>query len=76
MTKLDREPYPTIGGKGKGDTSKSAERIGHAMKHVGLSISLTSFCSGIAFAVGTNVSMPGVQAFCVVASIAFFANYS
>ena len=69
---VDRTPYPSnedpygIGG---------AKRFEKALKHCGLSISLTSFCSVMAFLVGTNVTMPGVQAFCAVAAFSFSANY-
>ena len=66
---VDRTPYFL------GDPTEGGERFEAALKHSGLSISLTSFCSVMAFAVGSNVTMPGVQTFCVYAALGFFANY-
>ena len=58
-----------------GDQTNGAERFEKALKHSGTSISLTSFCSSMAFIVGATTDVPGIRAFCVFAAIAFFANY-
>ena len=67
---VDRTPYPN------GDLTKGAERLQEALKHSGLSITLTSFCSVMAFAIGSLVDIAGVSSFCVFASCCFLANDS
>lgn len=51
------------------------KRFGLALQHSCTSITLTSFSSIAAFAVGSNADMPGVAAFCMFSSFAFLANY-
>ena len=58
-----------------GDQEAGGERFEKALRDCGLSISLTSFCSVMAFAIGSTVTMPGVTSFCVYAALGFFANY-
>ena len=65
---VDREKYPN------NDINKGAERIESALVHSGLSITLTSFCSVMAFAVGSVIDVPGIRAFCVFAALCFLAN--
>ena len=52
------------------------ERYANAFEHTGLSITITSFSSIVAFAIGTNADIPGVSSFCAFCSMAFGANYS
>ena len=66
---LNRTPLPN------NDVGKEDIRFGTAMAHSGLSITLTSCSSIVAFAIGSYVDLPGVEAFCVFASLAFFSNY-
>merc|ERR1719162_284369 len=57
------------------DAEKGRQRLGNAMAASGLSISLTSFCSTMAFFVGSATDIPGIHAFCVYAAFSFLANY-
>ena len=50
-------------------------RLGNALASSGLSISLTSFCSSMAFFVGSATDIPGISSFCVYAAWSFLANY-
>ena len=65
----ERTPLP------HGDDSKDAIRVGNALSSSGLSITLTSLCSVMAFFVGSAVDLPGVSAFCVYAAWSFLANF-
>ena len=51
------------------------ERFANALEHTGLSITITSLSSIVAFAIGSNADIPGVSAFCAFCSLAFGANY-
>ena len=50
-------------------------RFGDAMRHAGLSITLTSFSSIVAFGIGSFIDMPGIASFCVFAAMSFLANF-
>ena len=52
-----------------------AKQLGLALQHSGISISLTSFCSIVAFFAGTITDLPGVQYFCYYAAFSFLGNY-
>ena len=67
---LDRTPLPDK------DPNKQDVRLANAMQHAGLSITLTSLSSMVAFAIGSFVDMPGITSFCAYASLSFGANYS
>ena len=67
---LDRTPLPD------NDPNKQDVRLADAMQHAGLSITLTSFSSIVAFGIGSFVDMPGITSFCSYASLSFAANYS
>ena len=58
------------------DKDLEAERLSVALQHSGLSISLTSFASVIAFTIGSFIDIPAIESFCVFAALAFLANYS
>jgi len=45
------------------------ERIGHTMRHAGISVTVTSITDVMAFGLGAFTIMPGLQAFCVSAAI-------
>ena len=66
---LNRTPLPG------NDVSKEDIRFGHAMAQSGLSVSLTSFSSIVAFAIGSAADLPGIQSFCMHASLSFLGNY-
>ena len=69
METLDRTPLPD-------DAMTNQDvRLGHAMQHAGLSITLTSLSSVIAFAIGSFADLPGISAFCFYACMAFLSNY-
>eukprot|EP01083_Nonionella_stella_P051286 136161_1 len=57
------------------DILKADIRLGNALAVSGLSISLTSFCSSMAFFVGSASDIPGIHAFCMYAAWSFLANY-
>ena len=67
---LDRTKLPDS------DEPQHDKRLAMAMQHAGLSITLTSLSSIVAFAVGSFVDMPGITSFCSFASLSFAANYS
>ena len=50
-------------------------RLELALSSSGLSITLTSLCSAVAFFVGSSVDMPGISSFCIYAAWSFVANY-
>ena len=66
---LNRTPLPD------NDIKKEDERFGNAMAHSGLSITLTSFSSIVAFLIGSAVDLPGIESFCIYACLCFLANY-
>jgi len=51
------------------------ESIGSALKHAGVSITITTLTDVFAFGVGAITRMPGLQSFCVCTSIALAAIY-
>ena len=57
------------------DEYDDSVRLANALSSSGLSITLTSLCSTMAFFVGSSVDMPGVSAFCIYAAWSFLANY-
>ena len=59
----------------KNNLDNAHERFGIALKRAGLSITLTSFSTIVAFGVGSFVDLPAVQAFCVFACFTFLSNY-
>eukprot|EP01084_Bolivina_argentea_P008422 15774_1 len=50
-------------------------RLCEALSISGLSISLTSFCSSMAFFIGSTTDLPAMSSFCMVAAWSFVANY-
>ena len=46
------------------------------MKHAGVAVSVTTFTDVIAFFVGTNTLLPGLQSFCVYAAVSIFTIYA
>ena len=65
----DKTPMP------QDNILNAPHRLGNALASSGLSISLTSFCSSMAFFVGSAIDIPGVSAFCLYAAWSFLANY-
>lgn len=61
---------------GENEMNRFDHRLGLAMKHAGLSITLTSFSSIVAFLIGANVDLPGISAFCAFAALCFLCNFS
>lgn len=53
-----------------------ALRFGQTMKHAGVAVSVTTFTDVIAFFVGSNTLLPGLQSFCVYAAVAIFSIYA
>ena len=51
------------------------ERFGQTMKHAGVAVSITTFTDVIAFFIGSNTVLPGLQSFCIYAAVAIFAIY-
>ena len=58
------------------DIKNNDVRFANAMKHSGLSITLTSLSSIVAFGIGSNIDMPGVGCFCIYSMLTFVSNYS
>ena len=54
----------------------SYPRFGQTMKHAGVAVSVTTFTDVIAFFVGTNTLLPGLQSFCVYAAVSIFTIYA
>eukprot|EP01083_Nonionella_stella_P002659 7621_1 len=52
-----------------------AQQLGLALQHSGVSISLTSFCSIVAFFVGSITDLPGLEYFCMFAALSFLGMY-
>ena len=46
------------------------------MKHAGVAVSITTFTDVIAFFIGSNTVLPGLQSFCIYAAVAIFAIYA
>jgi len=53
-----------------------AERFGQTMKHAGVAVSVTTFTDVIAFFVGSNTVLPGLESFCIYAAMAIFSIYA
>eukprot|EP01083_Nonionella_stella_P206389 750754_1 len=68
---LNRTPLPDKFDK---DNAR-AKQLGLALQHSGVSISLTSFCSVVAFAVGSITDLPGLEYFCMFAALSFLGMY-
>ncbi|XP_021948457.1 protein patched homolog 2 isoform X2 [Folsomia candida] len=51
------------------------ERMGMAMKHAGVSITVTSLTDVAAFGVGASTIMPGLQSFCIYAAVGIIAVF-
>ena len=51
-------------------------RFGQTMKHAGVAVSVTTFTDVIAFFVGSNTLLPGLQSFCVYAAVSIFTIYA
>ena len=52
-----------------------AERLGAAMAHAGVSITITSLTDFVAFALGTMSRLPALSTFCVYAAIGIAADF-
>ena len=52
-----------------------AQRIGMALSHCGVSITLTSLSSVIAFLIGSFADIPAITSFCMYSALSFAANY-
>jgi len=57
------------------DILNASHRLANALKSSGLSITLTSLCSSMAFFVGSATDIPGISSFCVYAAWSFLANF-
>ncbi|KAL3868797.1 hypothetical protein ACJMK2_041557 [Sinanodonta woodiana] len=51
------------------------ERIARALKHSGVSVTVTSVTDIVAFGIGATTVIPGLSAFCIYAAIGIFALY-
>ncbi|CAL8112733.1 unnamed protein product [Orchesella dallaii] len=51
------------------------ERMGMALKHAGVSITITSLTDIAAFGVGASTILPGLQSFCIYAAIGILAVF-
>ena len=58
-----------------GDGLDEHIRLSNALSSSGLSITLTSLCSAMAFFVGSAIDISGVSSFCIYAACSFLANY-
>jgi len=67
MTNLKTEP--------EYDTWGLDRKLGHALRHAGVSITVTSATDVVAFGVGAVTQMPGLQSFCVCTAIALASIY-
>jgi len=65
----DRTPMPDD------DVLNAHVRLGHALSSSGLSITLTSLSSAMAFFIGSIVDIPGISSFCIYAAFCFLSNY-
>jgi len=57
------------------DTWSLERKLGHALRHAGVSITVTSATDVVAFGVGAVTQMPGLQSFCVCTAIALGIIY-
>ncbi|XP_041359344.1 protein patched homolog 1-like isoform X2 [Gigantopelta aegis] len=51
------------------------ERVGLAMKHAGVSVTVTSITDIVAFGIGASTVIPALSAFCIYASLGILALY-
>ena len=58
------------------ESSSPADLFGKTMRHAGVAVSVTTFTDVIAFFVGTNTLLPGLQSFCVYAAVSIFTIYA
>ena len=56
-------------------TLKLTERVGKALKHAGVSITVTSITDFAAFAIGSSTVLPALRSFCLYASVGIAAVY-
>ncbi|KAK8393963.1 hypothetical protein O3P69_006275 [Scylla paramamosain] len=56
-------------------TLKLTERIGKALKHAGVSITVTSLTDFAAFAIGSGTVLPALRSFCLYAAVGIAAVY-
>jgi len=57
------------------DKMQAEDTIAHVMKSGGSSVTLTSWCNAVAFALGYMVKVPGVSEFCLGASIVAMVDW-
>ncbi|CAL4124394.1 unnamed protein product [Meganyctiphanes norvegica] len=55
--------------------STISERIGHTLKHAGVSITVTSLTNFAAFAIGSGTVLPALQSFCIYAAVGIGSIY-
>ena len=67
--------YSLITESTSSETSSLPDLFGQTMKHAGVAVSVTTFTDVIAFFVGTNTLLPGLQSFCVYAAVSIFTIY-
>jgi Niemann-Pick C1 protein len=51
------------------------KRMGQTMGHAGVAVSVTTFTDVIAFFVGSNTQLPGLESFCIYAAVSIFVIY-
>jgi len=62
-------------GKPDYSTMKIETKLGMALRHAGVSVTVTTATDVVAFSVGAVTQMPGLQSFCVCTSIALASIY-
>ena len=67
--------YSLITESTSSETSSLPDLFGQTMKHAGVAVSITTFTDVIAFFIGSNTVLPGLQSFCIYAAVAIFAIY-
>ena len=70
MDTHERSPLPD----GHESNDANSKRFANALSSSGLSITLTSLCSAIAFFAGSSVNIPAAHSFCIYAAWSFLAN--
>ncbi|CAB3372797.1 Hypothetical predicted protein [Cloeon dipterum] len=51
------------------------EKMGHTLKHAGVSITITSLTDFTAFAIGATTVLPSLRSFCIYAAVGILATY-
>ncbi|XP_043207337.1 protein patched homolog 3-like [Amphibalanus amphitrite] len=51
------------------------ERVGRALQHAGVSITVTSLTDFVAFGIGASTVLPSLQSFCIYAAVGIMAVY-